>query len=134
MICFLQDSSLNKTKTLPVFVNYEKEDSAIPYSDKFFDESNIITFSKKNRRIGCPDYNHIYKTQKSDMDNMILLFVRKNTVDERKEFYFLGKIEAYGKAEAVKIEDNNGKKTDAFAIHYRISTPVRRDIFDYLIS
>ena len=68
------------------------------------------------------------------MDNMILLFVRKNTVDERKEFYFLGKIEAYGKAEAVKIEDNNGKKTDAFAIHYQISTPVRRDIFDYLIS
>ena len=123
-----------KTKTLPVFVNYEKEDSAIPYPDKFLDENNIITFSKKNRRIGCPDYNHIYKTQKSDMDNMILLFVRKNTVDERKEFYFLGKIEAYGKAEAVKIEDNNGKKTDAFAIHYQISTPVRRDIFDYLIS
>ena len=65
---------------------------------------------------------------------MILLFVRKNTIEERKEFYFLGMLEAIGDAKAVKIKDNDGKDTDAFAIHYQISTPVRRDIFDYIIS
>ena len=124
----------SKTKTLPVFVNYEKKDSAIPYPDKFLDESNIITYSKKKRRIGCSDYNHIYKIQESDKENTILLFVRKNTIDERKEFYFLGMLEAIGDAKAVKIKDNDGKDTDAFAIHYQISTPVRRDIFDYIIS
>lgn len=124
----------SKTKTLPVFVNYEKDDSAIPYPDKFLDESNVITYSKKYRRIGCSDYNHIYKTQENDKDNMILLFVRKNTIDERKEFYFLGTLEAIGEAKAVKIKDSDGKDADAFAIHYQISTPIRRDIFDYIIS
>ena len=124
----------SKTKTLPVFVNYEKKDSAIPYPDKLLDESNIITYSKKKRRIGCPDYDHIYKTQETDKGNTILLFIRKNTVDEKKEFYFLGTLEAIGEAKAVKIKDNDGKDTDAFAIHYQISTPIRRDIFDYIIS
>ena len=124
----------SKTKTLPVFVNYEKKGSAIPYPDKLLDESNIITYSKKKRKIGCPDYNHIYKIQEADKDNTILLFVRKNTIDERKEFYFLGTLEAIGEAMAVKIKDKDGKDTDAFAIHYQISTPIRRDIFDYIIS
>ena len=40
-------------------------------------------------------------------------------------------LEAIGDAKAVKIKDNDGKDTDAFAIHYQISTPVRRDIFNY---
>ena len=118
-----------KTKTLPVFINYQKDDTAIPYPDKFFDESNIVTYSKKDRKPGCPDYNHIYKTTAADKDNKIFLFVRKNTDDDRKEFFFLGKIEAIGKAVPVKINDKN-----AFEIHYLISTPIRRDIFDYITS
>lgn len=124
----------SKTKTLPVFINYEKEDSAIPYPDKFLDETHITTFSKKNRKIGCPDYNHIYKHTDTDKDNKIFLFVRKNTIDKRKEFYFLGMLEAIGEAETVTIKDKDGKSSDAFAIHYQISTPVRRDIFDYITS
>ena len=118
-----------KTKTLPVFINYEKADRAIQYPNTFPDNSNITAYSKMPRRIGSSDYNHIYKTTEEDKDNRIYLFLRKNSKDDRKEFYFLGEIEAIGEAKEVKI---NGK--NAFEIHYHINTPVRQDIFDYITS
>ena len=64
-----------KTKTLPVFINYEKDNGAIQYPDRFIDENTIIAASKKPRNIGCPDYEHIYKTTPEDKDNTIFLFV-----------------------------------------------------------
>ncbi len=118
-----------KTKTLPVFINYEKDNGAIQYPDRFIDENTIIAASKKPRNIGCPDYEHIYKTTPEDKDNTIYLFVRKNTEDERKEFYFLGAVEAVGDAFPITVDGMN-----AFEICYRLDTPVRRDIYDYLSS
>ncbi len=118
-----------KTKTLPVFINYEKDDGAIQYQDRFIDEENLIALSKKPRKIGSSDYNHFYKITEEDKDNHIYLFVRKNSEDERKEFYFLGEINATGAAIPVKVDNQ-----DAFEIHYVIAMPVRRDIYDYLTS
>ena len=118
-----------KTKTLPVFINYEKDDSAIQYQDRFLDDENLIALSKKPRKIGSPDYNHIYKTAEDDKDNRIFLFIRKNSEDERKEFYFLGEIEAVEDAIPVKVDCQ-----DAFEIHYLLAMPVRRDIYDYITS
>ena len=118
-----------KTKTLPVFINYEKDNGAIQFPDRFIDENTIIAASKKSRNIGCPDYEHIYKTTPEDKDNTIFLFVRKNTEDERKEFYFLGTVEAVGDAFPITVDGMN-----AFEICYRLDTPVRRDIYDYLFS
>lgn len=117
----------SKTRTLPVFINYSKGSEDINYADRFFDESNLIAASKKKRKPGCPDYQHIYKTTEKDKENKIYLFVRKNNEDTRKEFYFLGKIEATGEPEPIQIDG-----CDVFEIHYVLSTPVRRDIYDYL--
>ena len=118
-----------KTKTLPVFINYEKDDSAIQYQDRFLDEENLIALSKKPRKMGSPDYNHIYKAAEDDKDNRIFLFIRKNSEDERKEFYFLGEIEAVEDAIPVKVDGQ-----DAFEIHYLLAMPARRDIYDYITS
>ena len=118
-----------KTRTLPVFINYEKADGAIQYQDRFLDEENLIALSKKPRKIGSSDYNHFYKITEEDKDNRIFLFVRKNSDDDRKEFYFLGEITATGEAIPVKVDNQ-----DAFEIHYLLAMPVRRDIYDYITS
>ena len=117
------------TKTLPVFINYEKEPDAISYDDRFLSPSEIIAFSKKPRSIDSSDADHIYKRTPEDKDNRIYLFVRKNKDDGRKEFYFLGEIEAEGEPVPVQVD---GKP--AFEILYRLKTPVRSDIYDYLTS
>lgn len=117
------------TKTLPVFINYEKEESAIAYEDKFLNPSEIVVLSTSGRKTTSPDADHIFKRTEDDRDNKIYLFVRKNKADgEAKEFYFLGEIDATGEPIPDKMPD--GK--DVFKVHYRLQHPVDQDIYEYI--
>lgn len=118
------------TKTLPVFINYEKAEDAIAYEDRFVSENELIALSKHPRKITSSDADHIYKRTEEDKDNRIFLFVRKNKDDkETKEFYFLGEIYSIGEPKPVHMESTND---DAFEITYRLDVPVRKDIYDYI--
>lgn len=120
-----------ETKTLPVFINYDKEEDAIAYEDRFVSESILIALSKHPRKITSNDAVHIYKRMPEDKDNRIFLFVRKNKDDnEAKEFYFLGEIYAEGDPVPIHMVSTND---DAFEIIYRLDVPVRSDIYDYIV-
>ena len=119
------------TKTMPVFINYDKADDAIAYEDRFISENILIALSKHPRKITSKDVDHIYKKKAEDKDNRIFLFVRKNKEDnEKKEFYFLGEIYAEGDPKPIHMESTND---DAFEILYRLDIPVRNDIYDYIV-
>ena len=121
-----------ETKTLPVFINYDKAEGAIAYEDRFLSENVLIALSKHPRKITSGDAIHIYKQTPEDKDNRIFLFVRKNKDDkETKEFYFLGEIYAEGEPVPIHMESTND---DAFEILYRLDVPVRSDIYDYMVS
>lgn len=120
-----------ETKTLPVFINYQKAADAIAYEDRFITESQLIALSKHPRKITSGDVTHIYKRSEEDKDNRIYLFVRKNKDDnEAKEFYFLGEVFAEGDPRPIHMESTND---DAFEIDYRLDVPVRSDIYDYIV-
>lgn len=119
------------TKTMPVFINYDKADDAIAYEDRFVSESKLIALSKHPRNITSADADHIYKRKPEDQDNRIFLFVRKNKDDnEAKEFYFLGEIYAEGEPTQIHMASTND---GAFEILYRLDVPVRTDIYDYIV-
>lgn len=120
-----------KTGTYPVFVNYNKsEDIAdtIKYEDRFINNSNFIDISKSGRTINSDDVqNALYA---KDRNISMHLFVRKNKDDKTsKEFYYLGKIFATGDVHEIVLSNTN--KT-AVEISYRLKTPVRNDIYDYI--
>lgn len=118
------------TKTLPVFINYQKADDAIAYEDRFVSNSELIALSKHPRKITSSDVTHIYKRSSEDKENKIYLFIRKNKDDkETKEFYFLGEIFAVGDPNPIHMDTTND---DAFEINYQLDTPVRDDIYDYI--
>lgn len=118
------------TKTLPVFINYEKSEDAIAYEDRFISKNELIALSKHPRKVTSSDVLHIYKKTQEDKANKIFLFVRKNKNDkEAKEFYFLGEIYAVGEPEPIHMESTND---DAFEITYQLDVPVRDDIYDYI--
>ena len=120
------------TKTLPVFINYEKAEDAIAYEDRFVSENTLIALSKHPRKVTSMDAVHIYKVGECEKDNRIFLFVRKNKDDnEAKEFYFLGEIFAEGQPKAIHMDSTND---DAFEILYRLDVPVRSDIYDYIVN
>ena len=60
------------------------------------------------------------------------LFVRKNKDDKiSKEFYFLGNIKAIGDPLEITMKNTN---KSAVEITYQLKTPIRDDIYEYLIS
>ena len=118
------------TKTMPVFINYVKEEGTIAYEDRFISPSQLIALSKRPRKIESKDAEHIYKAKEEG--NRIFLFVRKLKDDkEAKEFYFLGEMNAVGKPNPIIMKDTSD---DAFEINYRLHTPVREDIYEYLTN
>lgn len=120
------------TKTLPVFINYHKDEDAIAYEDRFVSRGHLIALSKHPRKITSSDAVHIYKLSKEDKNNRIFLFVRKNKDDnEAREFYFLGEIFAEGSPRQIYMEKT---QDNAFEIDYRLDVPVRSDIYDYIVS
>lgn len=121
------------SKTYPVFINYEKHESinaSINYEDRFLNISELIALSKSGRTPESEDVVQAYRAHEDGVE--MSLFVRKNKDDKMsKEFYFLGKITAVGKPKPVIMRNT---EKSAVEIHYRLHTPVREDIFEYIVS
>lgn len=115
------------THTMPVFINYIAPDKKrVDYTNEFLSNTLITAYSKSNRKLDSSDAKHIYNA--NEEQNKLYLFVRKPSEDkEAKEFYFLGEIIAQGKPEFAP-------KYNGFKILYKLDTPVRADIFDYLTT
>lgn len=115
------------THTLPVFINYIAPDKKrVDYTNEFLSNTLITAYSKSNRKLDSSDAKHIYNA--NEEQNKLYLFVRKPSEDkETKEFYFLGEITAQGNPEFAP-------KYNGFKILYKLDTPVRADIFDYLTT
>lgn len=115
------------THTMPVFINYIAPDKKrVDYTNEFLNNTLITAYSKSNRKLDSSDAKHIYNA--NEEQNKLYLFVRKPSEDkEAKEFYFLGEIIAQGNPEFAP-------KYNGFKILYKLDTPVRADIFDYLTT
>lgn len=122
-----------KTKSFPVFINYDKTDEiadTIKYEDRFISPNKIISLSKSGRKISSKDVRIISQSKELGVD--INLFVRKNKDDKiSKEFYYLGRILPTGELKELKMENTNKTVVE---IEYNLDTPVREDIYDYIIS
>ena len=122
-----------KTKTFPVFINYDKEEDiqdTIKYEDHFESPSRLIAISKQSRTKESEDVQNFLHAKERGID--VELFVRKNKDDKiSKEFYYLGRMTATGKAEEFIMA--NTDKT-AVEIEWQLDTPVREDIYEYIVN
>jgi len=121
------------TNTYPVFINYNKEDGiedTIKYEDRFLSPSSLIAISKSNRSKSSKDVQQALNAQENGTD--LCLFVRKNKDDRiSKEFYYLGRIFANGYLKEFVMPNTTAK---AVEIGYTLQTPIRDDIYDYLVG
>lgn len=121
------------TNTFPVFVNYDKDDDVVAtqrYEDRFADERTLVWISKSGRTSNSDDVKAALHAD--DLGIKMDLFVRKNKDDHTsKEFYYLGRLHANGKFKDFTMP--NTEKT-AVEITYNLETPVRQDIYDYLVG
>ncbi len=122
-----------KTKTFPVFINYEKDEDisdTTKYEDHFVNNRILIAISKSGRSLESDDVQNFLKAKERGIQ--VELFVRKNKDDKiSKEFYYLGSMTASGKAEQFTME--NTIKT-AVEIEWILDKPVRDDIYEYIVN
>ena len=120
-----------RTNTLPVFINYDKDDSVVDtqqYADHFIDAQNFVAMSKSNVRITNQGMEKFVKAEENKTN--IYLFIRKNKDDAAsKEFYYLGEVYIS------KIEETTmANDVPVCEIYYHLDQPVRSDIYDYILS
>lgn len=122
-----------KTKTFPVFINYDKEENisdTTKYEDHFVNHNTLIAISKSGRSVDSEDVQNFLHAKERGI--AVHLFVRKNKDDKiSKEFYYLGRMEATGKAK--EFDMPNTTKT-AVEIEWRLCVPVREDLYQYLVG
>ena len=122
-----------KTKTFPVFINYDKQDDisdTTKYEDHFTSHNRLIAISKSGRSIESEDVQNFLNAKERGID--VQLFVRKNKDDKiSKEFYYLGRMYATGEVKEF-IMPNTDKS--AVEIEWALDTPVREDIYEYIIN
>lgn len=124
-----------KTKTFPVFINYDKADDisdTTKYEDHFVPGSRerLIAISKSGRSLKSEDVQNFLNAKERGIQ--VELFVRKNKDDKiSKEFYYLGHMTASGNTKEFIMP--NTKKT-AVEIEWILDVPVRRDIYEYIVN
>ena len=122
------------TKTFPVFINYDKANDiqdTIKYEDHFINESQLFAISKSGRTTSSDDVQNFLYAKERGIE--VHLFVRKNKDDKTsKEFYYLGNMKAeIDKAKQFMMP--NTQKT-AVEILWQLDTPVREDIYRYIVE
>ena len=119
------------TNTLPVFINYDKEENiadTIKYTDHFVDPQTLVAMSKSKLKLGSKGMDIF--TQAKQRQTIIHIFVRKNKDDKTsKEFYYLG----IGNIINIK-QEYMADQIPVCEILYHLDQPVRQDIYDYIVK
>lgn len=124
-----------KTKTFPVFINYDKSEDisdTTKYEDHFVEgfRDRLIAISKSGRSLQSDDVQNFLKAKERGIH--VELFVRKNKDDKiSKEFYYLGRMTASGKAKEFTMANT---EKSAVEIEWILDVPVREDIYEYIVS
>lgn len=123
----------DKTNTLPIFINYDKEDDisdSIKYHDHFITNAHLLWLTKSNRTRHSPEVIRIF-----DKINppQIYLFVRKNKNDKgegSKEFYFLGHLSAIDCPHQTTLANGSS----VVEIQFKLKNPVKDDLYSYIVG
>lgn len=124
-----------KTKTFPVFINYDKSEDisdTTKYEDHFVPgfRDRLIAISKSGGSLQSEDVQNFLKAKERGI--RVELFVCKNKDDKiSKEFYYLGHMTASGNTKEFTMP--NTQKT-AVEIEWILDVPVREDIYEYIVN
>lgn len=122
-----------KTKTFPVFINYDKSEDiqdTVKYGDHFESQERLIAISKSQRTVESEDVQNFLHAEERGIS--VELFVRKNKDDKiSKEFYYLGRMKATGHYKEFIMPNTD---VSAVEIEWELDTPVRDDLYEYIVS
>ena len=94
------------------------------------DTKRLIAISKSKRTVESEDVQNFLHAEKRGIS--VELFVRKNKDDKiSKEFYYLGRMKATGRYKEFIMPNTD---VSAVEIEWELDTPVRDDLYEYIVS
>lgn len=123
-----------RTKTYPVFINYDKEDdiaATIKYADRLLAPDRLLALSKSNRTEASEDVQIALHAKKLGVQMDLFIRKNKNDANTAKEFYYMGKIQATGHCHEIMMPGTDAK---AVEIEYKLKTPIQDDLYDYIVN
>ena len=98
------------------------------YGDKFVSQNELKWFTKSNRKLNAPEVQKILEHEATN--KIIYVFVQKDN-PEGTQFFYLGTAHVIqGTAQQATMPNGSPVVT----MHLSLNTPVRDDIYRYLVS
>lgn len=121
------------TNTLPIFVQYHKDDSissSIKYEDAFLSHNIFSWISTSRRYLNSPDIKPFLK--QAELNTQINLFIKRDK--NSGDFYYLGRVNyVLDTAKEITMKNADEKDISAVQLLLKLQDPVRDDIFDYIV-
>ncbi|MBI5974407.1 DUF3427 domain-containing protein [Staphylococcus canis] len=120
-----------KNNAVPIFITYHKGESfteTTRYLDTFLNQSELKWYTKSKRTIESNQESQIINHKDNNLT--LYIFVQKEEM-EKTDFYYLGTVQVIDST----VEETTMVNGDAVVtMHLALDTPVRDDIYRYLIE
>lgn len=116
---------------IPLFITYHKSeniDDSIKYEDHFINQEELVWISRKNVSLSNKEIQQIINHKATG--KTIYIFVKKND-SEGSQHYYLGEAD-YVKGSA--NETTNVSEDKIVTMNFVMKTPIRDDIYRYLVN
>ncbi|MFA6680042.1 MAG: DEAD/DEAH box helicase [Candidatus Methanomethylophilaceae archaeon] len=120
-----------KNNTCPIFVTYNKRNdisASTKYEDAFIDRQTFSWMTRSGVKLGSSEVDQIINFNRNGLKTY--LFVKKDDGDGT-DFYYMGRVEPIIKSIA---EKKNIENKSIVNIPFRLKSPVKNDIYNYLVS
>lgn len=126
-----------QTKTLPIFINYHKNDKDfINYDDKFIDHKTFRMHSRPNLKLSTNEIKYFTDMRTNGFKLYLFMCKERNYTNndpkkrsEGQQYYFMGTIKDVTDTREVQ---KNGKRLVSMNLH--LTTPVDNSIYDYIVN
>lgn len=119
-----------RTNTYPIIINYDKKEDiseTTKYEDHFIDRDTFSWYTQNKVQMSSDEIKLLQNLEKNNVT--VQLFIRKS-VDVTDGYYYLGNMKP---TNFVEKQMKNGDKTvPVVNIDFKMDTPVREDIYNYI--
>lgn len=117
-----------ESQSCPVFVTYHKSDDvseSTQYGDELLDHSTMRWFTRPRRTLQSAEVKAIV-----DRDVPLHLFVKKDDVENKENYYYLGQADPRNPQQEVQ----QGTGYDIVTMNLHLDAPITESLYDYLTT
>lgn len=123
-----------KHNTCPIFVTYEKKENiseSTKYEDQFVNKEVFSWMTRSRVSLDSKEPQAIINYKKTDLK--IHLFIKKSDDEDKKYFYYIGKVEPFDQEETT-IKNDKDEILSIVNFKFKILDEVKDELYSYFVN